>query len=107
MYCTNCGTERLASATVCANCSQPVVQYPAPASVPNYLVHSILATLCCCLPFGIVAVVYAAQVNTKLATGDLAGAQASSRSARTWVIVSVVAGVFAGLVSVALNLINN
>jgi hypothetical protein len=106
MYCTNCGTERLESATVCANCNQAVVQYPPPASVPNYLVHSILATLCCCLPFGIVAIVYAAQVNTKLAAGDLAGAQASSRSARTWVIVSVVAGIFAGLVSVALSLIN-
>jgi len=107
MYCTNCGTERLESATVCANCNQPVVQYPPPASVPNYLVHSILVTLCCCLPFGIVALIYAAQVNTKLAMGDLAGAQAYSRSARTWVIVSFVVGIVGGLVSVALSVINN
>lgn len=107
MYCTNCGTERLASATVCANCNQPVVQYPAPQSVPNYLWQSILVTLCCCLPFGIVAIVYAAQVNTKLAAGDLAGAQASSRNARTWVIVSIVAGILAGIVSFAASMINN
>lgn len=107
MYCTNCGTERLESATICASCNQAVVQYPAPAGVPNYLVHSILVTLCCCLPFGVVALIYATQVNTKLAAGDLAGAQASSRSARTWVTVSVIVGIVAGLVSVALSLINN
>ncbi|HEU4888531.1 MAG TPA: CD225/dispanin family protein [Thermoanaerobaculia bacterium] len=56
--------------------------------VPNYLVHSIIATLCCCLPFGIVAMVYSAQVNTKLAAGDEAGARESSKKARTWIIVA-------------------
>mgnify|MGYP001273434538 CR=1 FL=1 len=33
---------------------------PGPA-VPNYLVHSILVTLCCCMPFGIVAIVFCRQ----------------------------------------------
>src|SRR5438128_1439779 len=40
---------------------------PAISHVPNYLVQSILCTLFCCLPFGIVAIVYAAQVNSKVA----------------------------------------
>ncbi|MDQ3389279.1 MAG: CD225/dispanin family protein, partial [Gemmatimonadota bacterium] len=31
-------------------------------NVPNYLIPSILATLCCCLPAGIVSIIYAAQV---------------------------------------------
>ncbi len=64
---------------------------PAPAGaaapavkIPNYLVQSILVTLCCCLPLGIVAIVFAAQVNSKLAAGDLAGAQASSANAKLW-----------------------
>jgi hypothetical protein len=52
--------------------------------VPNHLVWSILATLFCCLPFGIVAIVYSSQVSSKLQAGDFAGAQASSRSAKTW-----------------------
>jgi len=38
-------------------------------AVPNYLVQAILCTICCCLPFGIVAIVYAAQVNGKVAGG--------------------------------------
>ena len=42
--------------------------------VPNHLVWAILSTLFCCLPLGIVSIVFAAQVNGKLAAGDVAGA---------------------------------
>ena len=61
--------------------------------VPNYLVWAILTTIFCCLPAGIVSIVYAAQVNSKLAVGDYAGAQQSSKNARQWAIISAVAGV--------------
>lgn len=54
------------------------------AKVPSYLVWSILSTLCCCLPFGIVAIVFSAQVNNKVAAGDIAGAIASSQKAKMW-----------------------
>lgn len=53
-------------------------------SVPNYLVQSILVTLFCCLPLGIVAIVFAAQVNSKLALGDVYGAQEASEKAKMW-----------------------
>jgi len=52
--------------------------------VPNYLVQAILVTLFCCMPFGIVAIVFAAQVNTKLQIGDYAGALNASKNAKTW-----------------------
>lgn len=65
---------------------------------PNYLVHAILATLFCCLPFGIVAIVYAAQVSSKWAAGDAHGAYAASRNARMWSVISFAVG----LVAVAL-----
>src|SRR5688572_21843187 len=38
-----------------------------PSDIPNYLWQAILCTLCCCLPAGIPAIIFAAQVNTKLA----------------------------------------
>jgi hypothetical protein len=60
----------------------PAVQ-PRP-SVPTHLVPAILCTVFCCLPFGIPAIVLAAQVNTKLAAGDIQGALESSRKAKTW-----------------------
>lgn len=64
-----------------------------PPHVNNNLVWAILTTLFCCLPFGIVAIVKAAQVDGKLAAGDYAGAQASADSAKRWSIWSAVAAV--------------
>ena len=49
--------------------------------IPNYLVQAILATLFCCLPFGIVWIVFAAQVNSRAAAGDVQGAQVASQKA--------------------------
>jgi Interferon-induced transmembrane protein len=61
--------------------------------VPNYLVWSILVTLFCFLPTGIVAIVYSSQVSSKLSRGDYTGAVDSSNKARTWCIVSAIVGV--------------
>jgi len=75
--------------------SDPASPVPYTPHVPSYLLPAILTTLCCCLPFGIVAIVYAAQVNGKLQAGDIAGAQASSRNALMWSWISVAVGVVA------------
>jgi len=59
----------------------------------NKLVWSILVTLFCCLPLGIVAIVKSAEVNSKWAAGDHAGAQQSAADAGKWIKYSVIAGV--------------
>jgi hypothetical protein len=69
--------------------------------VPNYLVWAILVTLFCFLPTGIVAIVYASQVSSKLAAGDYAGAVESSNKAKTWSIVSAVVGVLFAVIWIA------
>ena len=88
---------------------QPAAQHPygqqpgyypqqpryAGAPVPNYLVPAILATIFCCMPMGIVSIVYAAQVNSKLMAGDYAGAVDSSNKAKLWVWWNV--GIMAAL----------
>lgn len=63
--------------------------------INNYLVPAILATLFCCLPTGIVAIIMAAQVNGKLAQGDVAGARQSAKNAKTWTFVTVGLGLLA------------
>jgi hypothetical protein len=69
--------------------------------VPNYLVPAILSTIFCCVPAGIVAIVYAAQVNSRKQVGDVAGAMDASGKAQTWCWVSF--GL--GLIVIILNVI--
>lgn len=127
MNCPNCGTSNLDNASICANCGRPLTPGAAPppsppvapqqsytppppryntgpapdVAVPNYLVFAIIVTLCCCLPFGIVSLVFSLQVNSKLAAGDVAGAQAASKNAKTWAIV----GLVCGLIAIALYMV--
>lgn len=95
MYCQKCGEQNDDNAYKCVRCNevlhhlgQPPIQRTYGQDVPSYLAHSILVTLFCCLPFGIVAIVYAAQVSGKLAIGDYAGALNSSNNAKKWCWIS-------------------
>jgi interferon-induced transmembrane protein len=102
MFCPQCGASNPENAAMCVQCGrnfQPVtsatplgatgVVIPPGATVPNYLVFAILATVLCCLPTGIAAIIYAAQVNTKLQAGDYGGANESSKNAKMWCWISV------------------
>lgn len=97
MYCTQCGNPRADNAIVCANCGERVRRYPAPKPVPNYLLQSVLVTFCCCMPLGIVAIIFAAQVNSKLAMGDVPGAAASSKNAKLFSTIGFVCGLVAAI----------
>lgn len=55
------------------------------------LAWAILSTILCCLPLGIVSIVYAARVDGHWFAGRYAEAQDSSRKAKNWAIASVVA----------------
>jgi|SRR5579864_4627540 len=102
MFCTQCGANNADTAAVCVQCGRNLqaatpatplqatgVVLPPGGTVQNYLVFAILATVFCCLPAGIPAIIYAAQVNSKLQAGDLAGAQAASNNAKMWCLISL------------------
>lgn len=59
---------------------------------PTYLVWAILVTLCCCIPFGIVAIFYATQVTSRFVNHDYEGARKASDRAQLWIILALVAG---------------
>jgi hypothetical protein len=59
-----------------------------PTNVPNYLVPAIIS-LFCCFPLGIVGVIFAAQVNGKVASGDIAGAMDSSKKAKLFSFIAI------------------
>ena len=55
-----------------------------PSPPKNWLVESILVTIFCCLPFGIVGIVNASQVNSRHYAGDHEGAANAAREAAKW-----------------------
>lgn len=59
----------------------------------NYLVLAIVCTVLCCLPAGIVGIVYATKVNEAYAKGDYEGAERASKNAKTWSFVGIGVGV--------------
>jgi hypothetical protein len=77
----------------------------AATNIPSYLWQSIAITVCCCLPFGIVAIVYAAQVKSKASIGDIAGAQAASSKAKMWCWIGLGIGIVINIIIVALQFI--
>lgn len=73
--------------------STPIGTPPGSPRPKNWLVESILVTLFCCLPFGIVGIINASSVNTKYDMGDYAGAVHASEQAGKWTKI----GLFVGL----------
>ena len=58
--------------------------------VRNYI--AILSTVCCCLPFGVVSIVYASKVDGLYRAGLYDEAQRASDEAKKWAIISAVVG---------------
>lgn len=92
MFCRKCGAPNDDNAYKCTKCGD-VLQGLAAPRVENHLVLAIIVTILCCLPFGIVGIVYAAQVNALAQGGNLAAAQESADKARKWSLWGLALGV--------------
>ncbi len=69
----------------------------APANIPNYLIPAILS-LFCCWPLSIVAIIFAAQVNGKVASGDIQGALDASKKAKLFSFIAIGIGFALGVI---------
>ena len=67
----------------------------------NWLVESILATLFCCLPLGIVGIINATKVESLWNSGDHAGAEKAAADAKKWTML----GFWIGLAFIVLYII--
>ena len=80
-------------------------QYGTVPHVPSYMGWAIATLILCFWPTGIVAVVYASQVGSKLSRGDVAGAQESSRKAKIWCWVTFAIGVAWVVIAIVASLL--
>lgn len=100
MYCNKCGCQIDNGAVACLLCGTQLEV----SSIPSYLALAVISTVCCCLPTGIVAIVYANKVNTRIMRGDVAGAQEASKKARLWAWIGIIAFAVCSIVAVMIKL---
>lgn len=73
--------------------SQPAMPKPG-----SNMILAVLTTVFCCLPLGIVGIVYASKVDGLYFAGDYAGALSAAKSARTWSVIGIVASLVISII---------
>jgi uncharacterized membrane protein YvbJ len=119
VYCPSCGAQNPDGAAFCSGCGKKLQQpgggpqggsvqqaQPVAGPAPNmlyYMIGAIATTFLCCPPVGIAAIVFALQINTKVAVGDLEGAQKSAKIAMILCAVAAGLGVIGWLIFLMLG----
>ena len=100
MYCPKCNALNEDTAVRCSVCGEALPVVPQGGfreKPPNYLVWSILATICCCWPLGIPAIIFAAQVDRRFNDGNYEGAVDASNKAKLFSWLALAGGLLAGI----------
>ena len=122
MKCGKCGTELPPNASFCPVCGnqmganpgqmppqsqfQPQSHFQPPqAPINTWLVPAILATIFCCLPFGIVSIIFASKANSSLSIGDFQQAQENASKAKTWFWVAFGCGLVSSVLAFLIQII--
>ena len=85
------------------NITNQTSNIPLPPKPDNNLVLAIITTVCCCLPFGIYAIVKAAKVNGLYIAGQYEEAEANAKEAKKWSIIGIVIGVVCNIINMIIN----
>jgi len=79
-------------------------QQPYAGEPPSLLGWSIAVLLCCCIPGGIVGIVYANKAKSEWARGNYVAAQAAYNTGKNWLIGSAIFGVVAYALSLLVRM---
>lgn len=105
MFCRECGAQNDDGARFCTKCGKNFEEetvslaveetkndFEKNVEVKNYLTPAIISTICCCVPFGVPAIIYAAKVKTLLEAGKVPEAIAASKKAKNWCLAAFLCG---------------
>lgn len=88
----------------------PPPSYSATPAPNNNLVLAIIATVVsvmfCCIPHGVVSLIFALQVNKKAAAGDIQGALGAAKQAKMWAFISIVVAVIGLVIGIIFGVLN-
>jgi len=110
IFCTKCGHKNPEGSLFCAKCGTSIKmldgtqteqtfeyksqnisgQAPKPE---NNLVWAVLCTVLCCMPLGIVAIVYSTKVDSAYAEGRQEDAQNYANKAKNWAIAGALSSI--------------
>ena len=115
MACFQCGADTPSGANRCGSCGAhldaivvddeaPSTQAAAPSQlapaahdIPSHMPFAIVATLmsvvCCCLPFGMLAIIPAAMVSGRVEQGNLSAAKTLSGVALGWSLLTMIVSI--------------
>lgn len=110
MFCRNCGAQIPDGTNFCPYCGsnqtaagpEPLVRHQQGEKPSTSLVLSIIVTILCCLPFGIIGIIYASKVDSCWNAGNFDEARENSRKAKTWALVGLVLGFVTYLIYILL-----
>jgi hypothetical protein len=82
--------------------SMPPYKEPLPPAaqrkIENNMIKSVIATVCCCIPFGVVGIIYASRVDTLSRCGDYAAAEEAAKKAGLWSNLAIGVGILAQII---------
>ena len=77
------------AASASAHTGSQLPAYGVPNHLPLSITAAVMSLCCCCIPFGVVPLIFSTQVNSKLAAGDYTGARSASDNAKLWSWISI------------------
>ncbi len=105
LKCPSCGAPNVEQVDEgkyqCPYCGKTFTNFGAPSFKPNNnmsyrpdnnMVWAILSTIFCCIPLGIVSIIYALKVDELYSTGDYMGAQDAADNAKKYAQYAAVCG---------------
>ncbi len=98
MNCSNCGKELPPGASFCSACGAQNGMGGVPRQINTYMVPAVLSAIFCCLPFGVVSIVFAAMANSALTAGNYTLAEVNAQKARTWFWVAFALGLIGSVI---------
>ncbi len=95
MFCSKCGAKVPDNVAFCTKCGASTRQGSIRGVIEKLntnLAMAIFTTVCCCVPFGIVSIVYASKVTSLAEQGNIEAAKQNAAKAKKWAIAGVITG---------------
>ena len=114
MYCAKCGSLNDDNNFRCMQCGEQLLRAGGYGGVandglgpaPSGLATSIIVTVLCCWPFGIPAIVFAAQTMGHNSAGRFQEAHQTSQQSKKWSWIAFGIGLVSGLIYLAITILS-